>query len=63
MVGKGGKVKADIIEENALIGGQVNGNIKVKKKLEITSSGKVRGDIETASLIIGEGVVFEEVAI
>ena len=36
MVGQEGKVKADIIAENALIGGQVNDNIKIRNKLEIT---------------------------
>jgi cytoskeletal protein CcmA (bactofilin family) len=59
VVGRGGKVKADIIAENVLIGGQVNGHITAKNKLEITSSGRVKGDIETSSLLIAEGVVFE----
>ena len=59
VVGKEGKVKADIIAENAFIGGQVNGNIKAKKRLEITSTGRVKGDIETSSLIIADGVLFE----
>ena len=52
IVHQGGKVKADIIAENAIIGGHVTGNIKTKNRLEITSSGRVRGDI-------AEGFVFE----
>ena len=36
VVGLEGKVKADIIAENALIGGQVNDNIKIRNKLKIT---------------------------
>jgi len=59
VVGKEGKVIADIIAENAFIGGQVNGNITTKNRLEITSAGRVKGDIETVSLAIAEGVVFE----
>jgi len=59
VIGQGGKVKADIIAENAFIGGQVNGNIKTKNRLEITSTGRVRGDIETSCLVIAEGVIFE----
>ena len=58
-MGQGGKVKADIIAENAFVGGQVNGNIKAKNRLEITSTGRVKGDIETSSLVIAEGVIFE----
>jgi len=59
VVGKEGKVKADIIAENAFIGGQVNGSIKTKNRLEITSTGRVMGNIETSSLVIAEGVIFE----
>ena len=59
MVGEEGKVKADIIAENALIGGQVNGSIKIRNKLEITSTGRGIGNIETSSLVIAEGAIFE----
>ena len=59
VVGKEGRVKADIIAENALINGQVNGSIKIRNKLEITSTGRVKGNIETSSLVIAEGVIFE----
>jgi len=59
VIGKEGKVMADIIAENAFIGGQVNGNITTKNKLEINSTGRVKGDIETPCLVIAEGVVFE----
>ena len=59
VVGKEGKVIADIIAENAFIGGQVNGNITTKNKLEITSAGRVKSDIETSRLVIAEGAVFE----
>jgi cytoskeletal protein CcmA (bactofilin family) len=59
VVGQGGKVRANIVAENAFIGGQVNGNITTKNKLEITSAGRVKGDIETSRLVIAEGVVFE----
>ncbi len=59
VVGQGGKVKADIIAENAFIGGQVSGNITTKNRLEITSTGRVKGDIETSCLVISEGVIFE----
>jgi cytoskeletal protein CcmA (bactofilin family) len=57
MIGQEGKAKVDIVAENALIGGQVNGNITTKNKLEITSAGRVKGDIETSRLVIAEGVV------
>jgi cytoskeletal protein CcmA (bactofilin family) len=59
VVEEGGTVEADIIAEEAFIKGQVDGNIKAQKRVEITSTGRVKGDIESSSLIIAEGVLFE----
>jgi len=59
VVGEKGRVDADIFADTVLIGGEVNGNIVAKAKLEITTNGKLRGDIKTGSLIISEGVIFE----
>lgn len=59
VVGQEGKVRANIVAENVLVGGKVNGQITANDKLEITSAGRVKGDIETTRLVIAEGVVFE----
>ena len=59
IVGEKGRVDADIFADTVLLGGEVNGNIVSRTKLEITTSGKLRGDIKTGSLIIAEGVLFE----
>lgn len=59
IVGEKGKVDAEIIADVVLLGGEVNGNIVAKTKLEITTSGKLKGNIKTGSLIIAEGVLFE----
>lgn len=59
IIGEKGRVDADIFADTVLLGGEVNGNIVSKIKLEITTSGKLRGDIKTGSLIIAEGVLFE----
>jgi cytoskeletal protein CcmA (bactofilin family) len=59
IVGEKGRVDADIFADTVLLGGEVNGNIVSKTKLEITTSGKLRGDIKTGSLVIAEGVLFE----
>ena len=37
----------------------MNGNIVSRNKLEITTKGKLLGDIKTGSLVIAEGVIFE----
>lgn len=59
IVGEKGRVDADIFADTVLIGGEVNGNIVAKTRLEITTNGKLKGDIKTGSLIISEGVIFE----
>lgn len=59
IIGKGGKVKADIKVKNATIGGTVVGNIDAKEKIELQGGSRVEGDIKTTRLVIDEGVFFE----
>ena len=59
MIGETGRVEADITADTVLMSGEVHGNIVAKTKLEITSRGKLQGNIKTGSLIIAEGVLFE----
>lgn len=59
IVGEKGRVDADIFADTVLLGGEVNGNITAKTKLEITTNGILRGNIKTGSLVIAEGVLFE----
>jgi len=59
VVEQDGTVDADIVAEEAYIKGQVDGNIKARKRVEVAPSGRVKGDIESSSLSIAEGVVFE----
>ncbi len=59
VVGEKGRVEADIAADSVILNGMVNGHIVAKTKLEITTNGKLKGDIKTGSLIIAEGVIFE----
>ncbi len=59
IVGKSGVVKADINVKNAVIGGKVIGNIAATNKIELQTGSHVEGDIQTARLVIDEGVFFE----
>lgn len=59
VVEQDGVVDADITAEEAFIKGQVDGNITAQKRVEIAPTGRVKGDIESSSLSIAEGVVFE----
>ncbi|MFH1755703.1 MAG: polymer-forming cytoskeletal protein [Candidatus Latescibacterota bacterium] len=59
IIGKSGVVKAEVKVKNAVIGGKLIGNIQATNKIELQSGSHVEGDIQTARLVIDEGVFFE----
>src|SRR5712671_8122842 len=58
VVGEAARIDADITCGTILVHGEVNGNIKAKTAVEIQHTGKVRGDLETPSLVIQKGALF-----
>lgn len=58
LVGRQGQVQATIVAQNVAVAGAVVGNINATERLEIASTGKVLGDINTACLVIEEGGFF-----
>lgn len=59
IVGNNGQVDANIAVAVATIHGTVNGNIIASQRLELGRAAKVKGDIETPSLVIEQGATFE----
>jgi cytoskeletal protein CcmA (bactofilin family) len=59
VIGKGGRVRAEIKVNSAVVGGTVIGNIDAKEKIELQSGSRLEGDIKTSRLVIDEGVFFE----
>jgi cytoskeletal protein CcmA (bactofilin family) len=59
VVGKDGRVKAEIKVKSAVVGGTVIGNIDAKEKIELQAGSRLEGDIKTTRLVIDEGVFFE----
>ena len=59
IIGKSGVVKANVTVKNAVIGGKLLGNIQASNKIELQTGSHVEGDIQTARLVIDEGVFFE----
>jgi len=58
VIGDRGIVKADVHTTDAIIMGQYDGNMVATGNVEIASSGRVSGNIETDSLIISKGGFF-----
>lgn len=59
IVGESGTVKGDILAVEILVAGTVYGNLTAKEKIELTSTGKVLGDMITKTLVIDEGASFK----
>ena len=55
VVGREGKVEADIYADSVVVGGQIIGNINARRRLEITPTGRVTGDIEATAITVAEG--------
>ncbi|CAN5546141.1 MAG: polymer-forming cytoskeletal protein [Pyrinomonadaceae bacterium] len=59
IVGANGKVDANIEVAVAVIHGTINGDIIATQRLELGRAAKVNGNIQTPSLVIEQGGVFE----
>jgi len=59
IVGANGKVDANIEVAVGIIHGTINGDIIASQRLELGRAAKVNGNIQTPSLIIEQGAVFE----
>ncbi len=59
IVGVDGKINGDIISQNVIISGKVDGDIEAKGKLELLSTGKLVGNITARSLVVDEDASFD----
>jgi len=58
VIGDKGIVRANVNTVDALIQGVYEGNMVATGNVEITSTGRVPGDIETDSLVVSKGGIF-----
>ncbi len=58
-VAQGANVNATVDAENITVAGDLDGEVVCRGKLQILSTGKVRGKLTTASLVINEGAIYE----
>lgn len=57
-VGESAHIFANVKVKNALIAGEVNGNIIADETIELTGTAKVNGDIKAKIITIAAGAVF-----
>jgi cytoskeletal protein CcmA (bactofilin family) len=59
VVGEGAVVSAEIDAGTIIVHGQIIGNIKARVCVELHSPARVKGNVETPSLMIEKGVTFD----
>ncbi len=59
VIGEGAKVQAEISCGTVIVHGEIVGNLKAKTAVELHHPAKMKGNIETPSLMIEKGVIFE----
>ncbi len=59
LVGPGAEVKATLHVGSIVINGTVEGDIHAKTSVEIKAPGKLKGNVNTPTLIIEKGVTFD----
>ena len=59
VVGKTGKLVAEVKVKRAVIGGAVQGRIEASQRVELQAGSALHGDMVAPSVIIDEGVFFE----
>lgn len=59
VVQENGHVKADLVGGQVIVSGTVEGNLFAHERLEVTSQGKIIGNITAPRVSIAEGVIFE----
>src|SRR5512137_2184012 len=58
ILGEKASVHGNIVANAIIVGGEIDGDLTGKDRVEIRSTGRVRGDIITNRLAIVEGAVF-----
>ena len=59
LIGEKGRWIGNVIAENVLLAGYVEGDVTAKEKIEIVSTAHVKGTITATAMAIAEGAVHE----
>lgn len=59
VLGATGKIRGNVEASAAVLGGEVNGNVKALERTELTSTARVIGDITTNLIVVDEKAIFQ----
>jgi cytoskeletal protein CcmA (bactofilin family) len=58
-IGSTGTIEAEVSAKKVIVDGEVTGNIAAGEKVELTESGRVKGDIAAPRVVIADGAQFK----
>ena len=58
VIGEAGRIKGTVACQNAEIMGMMEGKIRCEQQLSLRASGKIHGDVQTKTLIVEPGAIF-----
>ncbi|MBI2984107.1 MAG: polymer-forming cytoskeletal protein [Candidatus Kerfeldbacteria bacterium] len=56
-VGPGAVVKAEVEAANITVAGEIRGHIKCQGKIELASTAKIFGNVDTKSIVVAHGAI------
>jgi cytoskeletal protein CcmA (bactofilin family) len=59
MLAAGGEWLGDIVADNVVIAGQVEGDVTARTRLELAATARIRGKLRSPAIAIAEGAVYE----
>jgi len=59
IIGEGAYAEANIAIDSIVISGEVRGNLDIRERTEISSTGRLLGNVKTAILEVKEGAVID----
>jgi len=59
ILSKNGKIRGNIMAENIIVAGVVEGNMQIREKVDVEPTGEIYGDITTKKLLIDEESIFQ----
>ena len=55
VLGPGGRAEARVEVDELIVAGEVEGDVRARRRVELLATGCIRGDVETPRLVIAEG--------
>jgi cytoskeletal protein CcmA (bactofilin family) len=55
VVTPGGRIHGEVVAEEVVVGGVIDGNVRASTRLELQGSAVVNGNIETRAFVVPEG--------